>query len=106
MSVVIVGSVAYHGVETPHGRVERLLGGAGTYIALASSYFTKTQIVAVVGDDFASQDEKLLADHGIDLQGLERVPVETFHWAGVYSHDMNERTTLRTDLNVFAEFNP
>ena len=106
MSVVIVGSVAYDGVETPYGRVERMLGGACKYIALASSYFAKTHIVAVVGDDFASQDEKLLADHGIGLEGLERVPGKTFYWAGVYSHDMNERTTLRTDLNVFADFNP
>lgn len=106
MSVVIVGSVAYDGVETPHGRVERMLGGACTYIALACSYFAKTHIVAVVGEDFAREDEKLLADHGIDLQGLERAAGKTFYWSGVYSHDMNDRTTLRTDLNVFADFSP
>jgi len=106
MSVVVVGSVAYDGVETPHGRVDRMLGGACTYIALAASYFAKTKIVAVVGDDFAKEDEKLLADHAIDLEGLERVPGKTFFWAGVYSDDMNDRTTLRTDLNVFADFKP
>jgi len=83
-----------------------MLGGACTYIALACSYFTKTHIVAVVGDDFASEDENLLAARGIDLEGLERVPGKTFYWAGVYSHDMNDRTTLRTDLNVFADFDP
>jgi sugar/nucleoside kinase (ribokinase family) len=98
--------VAYDGVETPHGRVDRMLGGACTYIALASSYFAKTKIVAVVGDDFAKEDEKLLADHAIDLEGLERVPGKTFFWAGKYSDDMNDRTTLRTDLNVFADFKP
>jgi sugar/nucleoside kinase (ribokinase family) len=106
MSVVVVGSVAYDGVETPHGRVERMLGGACTYIALASSYFARTKIVAVVGDDFAKEDEDLLAKHGIDLEGLERVPGKTFFWAGVYSDDMNDRKTLRTDLNVFADFQP
>ena len=74
MSLVVVGSVAYDGVETPHGRVDRMLGGAATYISLASSFFTKTRIVAVVGDDFAPEDTALLADHGIDLEGLERVP--------------------------------
>jgi hypothetical protein len=58
----------------------------------------------VVGDDFAKEDEQLLADHGIDLEGLERVPGKTFFWIGVYSDDMNDRTTLRTDLNVFADF--
>lgn len=106
MSVVVVGSVAYDGVETPHGRVDRMLGGACTYICLSASYFTKPKIVAVVGDDFDPQDSDLLASRGIDLEGLERVPGKTFFWQGVYSHDMNDRTTLRTDLNVFADFQP
>ena len=34
------------------------------------------------------------------------MPGKTFFWAGVYSADMNDRTTLRTDLNVFADFQP
>src|SRR5580698_5281949 len=106
MSMVIVGSVAYDGVETPHGKVDRMLGGACTYIALSASYFTKPQIVAVVGDDFDQKDIDLLASRGIDLAGLERVPGKTFFWAGVYSQDMNDRETLTTDLNVFANFNP
>jgi sugar/nucleoside kinase (ribokinase family) len=106
MAVVVVGSVAYDGVETPHGKVERMLGGACTYIALAASFFTRPKIVAVVGDDFAQEDYALLTGRGIDLEGLERVPGKTFYWAGVYSADMNDRTTLRTDLNVFANFNP
>ena len=106
MSLVVVGSVAYDGVETPHGKVDRMLGGAATYIALAASYFTDVKIVAVVGDDFAQQDYDLLAGRRIDLDGLERVPGKTFFWAGVYSADMNDRTTLRTDLNVFADFQP
>ncbi len=106
MSLVVVGSVAYDGVETPHGRVDRMLGGSCTYIALAAGYFTKVQIVAVVGDDFAQEDVDLLSGHGIDLAGLERVPGKTFFWQGVYSADMNDRATLRTDLNVFADFQP
>src|SRR5437899_11649038 len=106
MSLVVVGSVAYDGVETPHGRVDRMLCGACTYIALAASYFTRVNIVAVVGEDFAQEDYDLLAGRGIDLAGLERVPGKTFFWAGVYSADMNDRTTLRTDLNVFADFQP
>ena len=107
MSLIVVGSVAYDGVETPHGKVDRMLGGAATYIALAASYFTPVKIVAVVGDDFAQEDVDLLASRGIDLEGLERVAGgKTFFWAGVYSADMNDRTTLRTDLNVFADFDP
>ncbi|HEX4749930.1 MAG TPA: PfkB family carbohydrate kinase [Bryobacteraceae bacterium] len=106
MSLVVVGSVAYDGIETPHGKKERILGGACTYISLSASYFTKTAIVAVVGEDFAEEDRQLLAGKGIDLTGLEQVPGKTFFWQGVYSADMNERTTLRTDLNVFANFDP
>jgi sugar/nucleoside kinase (ribokinase family) len=106
MSLVVVGSVAYDGVETPHGRVDRMLGGAATYISLSASFFTKTNLVGVVGDDFAKEDSDLLAHHGIDLEGLEIVPGKTFFWAGKYSDDMNDRTTLQTDLNVFADFNP
>ena len=107
MSLVVVGSVAYDGVETPHGKVDRMLGGAATYIALAAAYFTPVKLVAVVGDDFAPEDGALLASRDIDLAGLERVAGgKTFFWAGVYSADMNDRTTLRTDLNVFADFDP
>ena len=106
MSLVVVGSVAYDGVETPHGKVDRMLGGACTYIALAASYFTTVKIVGVVGDDFAAQDTDLLASRGIDLEGLERAPGKTFFWKGKYSPDMNDRETLQTDLNVFADFQP
>jgi sugar/nucleoside kinase (ribokinase family) len=83
-----------------------MLGGACTYISLAASYFTKVSIVAVVGDDFEQEDYDLLAGRGIDLTGLERAQGKTFFWSGVYSDDMNDRTTLRTDLNVFADFQP
>jgi sugar/nucleoside kinase (ribokinase family) len=106
MSLVVVGSVAYDGIETPHGKKDRILGGACTYISLSASYFAKTAIVAVVGDDFADEDRTLLADKGIDLAGLEQVPGKTFFWSGVYSNDMNGRTTTCTDLNVFADFKP
>jgi sugar/nucleoside kinase (ribokinase family) len=106
MSLIVVGSVAYDGVETPHGKVDRMLGGACTYISLAASYFTDVKIVGVVGEDFAQEDIDFLASRKIDLAGLDRVPGKTFFWAGKYSPDMNDRETLRTDLNVFADFNP
>jgi sugar/nucleoside kinase (ribokinase family) len=106
MSLIVIGSVAYDGVETPHGTVDRMLGGAATYISLASSYFTKVGIVGVVGEDFAQEDHDLLVSHGVDTEGLERVPGKTFFWKGKYTPDMNDRETLVTDLNVFADFEP
>ena len=106
MSVLVVGSVAYDGIETPRGKVDRVLGGAGSYIALAASHFTNVRLVAIVGDDFAPSDEEILRRRNIDLTGLERASGKTFFWQGVYSRNMNERRTLVTDLNVFADFHP
>jgi len=106
MSLLVVGSVAYDGVETPYGKVERMLGGAGTYISLSASFFTEPRVVGVVGDDFHAEDEATLHDHDIDLEGLEKVPGKTFFWSCVYSPDMNDRKTLTTELNVFADFDP
>src|SRR3984885_4494251 len=105
MSLVVIGSVAYDAIETPYGKRERTLGGSCTYIALSASYFSSTGIVVVVGDDFAAEDRALLASKGVDLEGLETVPGKTFFWSGVYSANMNDRKTLVTDLNVFADFN-
>lgn len=104
--MVVIGSVAYDSIETPHGNRERVLGGACTYIAVSAQYFAQTSIVGVVGDDFAREDYRFLEGKGIGLEGLERVPGKTFFWAGSYSADMNDRTTLTTELNVFAEFQP
>jgi len=106
MSLLVVGSVAFDAIETPHGKVERTLGGAASYFALAASYFTRVRVVAVVGEDFTAPDEAVLRRSRIDLSGLERACGKTFFWSGRYSPNMNERTTLATELNVFADFRP
>jgi sugar/nucleoside kinase (ribokinase family) len=106
MSLVVVGSLAYDGVTTPAGTRERILGGSCTYVSLAASYFTRVNIVGVVGEDFAPADLDFLAAHNIDLEGVERAAGKTFFWRGVYSQDMNDRETMQTDLNVFAGFDP
>lgn len=106
MSLLVVGSVAFDALETPHGKVDRTLGGAATYFSLAASYFTPVRVVGIVGDDFTEKDEATFHGRRIDLTGLERAPGKTFFWSGRYGQNMNERTTLATDLNVFANFNP
>jgi len=106
MSLLVVGSVAFDALETPHGKVDRTLGGAASYFALAASHFTPVRVVAIVGDDFTAKDEAVFHGRRIDLAGLVRAPGKTFFWAGRYSQNMNERTTLTTELNVFANFNP
>jgi len=106
VSVLVVGSVAFDALETPFGKVDRTLGGAATYFAVAASYFVPVRLVGVVGDDFTATDGAIFKGRRIDTQGLERVPGKTFFWAGRYSEDMNQRITLATELNVFADFNP
>ena len=107
MSLLVVGSVAYDSVRTLEGSRERALGGSAVYFSLAASYFTDVSLVGVVGDDFDKAHVELLRSRGVDLAGLERVEGRTFHWSGVYSaEDVNERKTLDTQLNVFAEFSP
>jgi len=106
MSLLVVGSVAFDGIETPFGKVEKTLGGAASYFALAASYFAPVRLVGIVGDDFTAKDAAVFKGRKIDLAGLERAPGKTFFWAGKYSQNMNERTTLVTELNVFGDFKP
>ncbi len=106
MALLVVGSVAYDDITTPQGRAPRVLGGSGTYFALAASFFAPVRLVAVVGDDFSAEDEAVLTDRGIDTRGLERAPGKSFFWAGEYEADPNVRHTLRTELNVFENFDP
>ncbi len=106
MSLLVVGSVAFDGIETPHGKVDRTLGGAASYFALAASHFAPVRMVAVVGEDFTDRDGAVFKGRKIDMTGVDRVAGKSFYWAGRYSQNMNERTTLTTELNVFATFNP
>jgi sugar/nucleoside kinase (ribokinase family) len=106
MSILVVGSVAFDSIETPHGSVDHCLGGAATHFALAASYFTQVRVIAVVGEDFTPAQEKVLTDRGIDTRGIERAPGLSFHWTGSYAGNLSEAKTLGTDLNVFAEFEP
>jgi sugar/nucleoside kinase (ribokinase family) len=108
MSILIVGSVAYDGIETPFGKRDRILGGSATYLSLTSSYFTDDiSLVGVVGKDFAESDLQLFRDKKINLDGLQiDKSGKTFFWAGRYHFDLNSRDTLDTQLNVFEHFNP
>lgn len=106
MSLLAVGSVAFDDLETPFGRQENILGGSASYFSLSASRFHPVQVVAVVGEDFGPQQERVFADRPIDLRGLVRKPGKSFHWKGSYGYDLSEATTLDTQLNVFQDFHP
>lgn len=106
MSLLVVGSVAFDGIESPYGKEDRIIGGAATYFALAASQFAHVNLVGIVGDDFTAEDEKIFCGRRIDTTGLERAAGKCFFWAGRYLENLNERVTLTTELNVFADFDP
>ena len=108
MSVITVGTMAFDAIETPFGKVDKIVGGSGTYVAYAASNFvTPIQQISIVGYDFPQEEMDELKKRGVELDGVEIVPdKKSFFWSGKYHTDMNTRDTLITDLNVLADFNP
>lgn len=108
MSLLVVGSVAFDQIETPFGKSDKIVGGAGTYISITSSYFTKDLgIVSVVGDDFPKSYIDLFHSKNVNTEGLEvKEGEKSFFWSGKYHNDMNSRDTLVTELNVLGDFKP
>ncbi len=105
-SLLIVGSLAFDDLEMPSGTYVDVVGGAATYAALSASFYSPVRIVGVVGDDFAEATLEDLRRRGIDTEGVEHAPGKTFRWRGRYADDLMSRTTLDTQLNVFADFQP
>ncbi|MCY4441410.1 MAG: PfkB family carbohydrate kinase [Deltaproteobacteria bacterium] len=106
MSVLVVGSMAFDSIETPHGRADRVLGGSAAYFALAAAVFAPVRIVGVVGEDFPEEHLTALSRSGVDLEGLQRAAGKTFFWHGRYHEDLNVRDTLEVQLNVLGDFDP
>jgi sugar/nucleoside kinase (ribokinase family) len=107
MSLLVVGTVAFDTIETPHGRVEEETGGSATYFALAASRFNPVRLVGSVGDDFPRERLDVFAGSSVDLAGLETVEGgASFRWSGRYEGDMNSAETLDTQLGVLASFDP
>jgi sugar/nucleoside kinase (ribokinase family) len=108
MSVIVVGTMAFDAIETPFGKIDRIVGGSATYVAYAASNFvTPIQQVSIIGTDFPEEEMDELTSRGVQLEGVEIVPGrKSFFWSGRYHLDMNSRDTLVTDLNVLADFNP
>lgn len=106
MSVLVVGSIAYDSVTTPHGSREDAVGGSAVYFAHAASFFAPVSVVAVVGEDFVADNLDAMQKRGVDISGVAKAKGKTFRWAGEYHPSMNARATLDTQLNVFADFAP
>jgi sugar/nucleoside kinase (ribokinase family) len=107
MSLTVVGSIAFDAVTTPFGSRERMLGGSAVHFALAASFFDEVHVVGPVGEDFGEEEYAVLRARGVDTRDIERIEGgKTFFWRGEYGWDLNDRKTLDTQLNVFADFEP
>jgi len=108
MSLTVVGTVAFDAIETPYGKTDKIIGGAGTHVALSASYFNKDiNLISIVGDDFPQDYLDLLKKHSIDIDGIQiKKGEKTFFWKGRYHKDMNVRDTLATELNSLENFDP
>ncbi len=107
MSLVVVGSMAFDAIETPFGKTDKIIGGAGTYIAWCASNFVPVKQISVVGGDFPQAELDALTNRNIDLEGVQiKKDEKTFFWSGRYHMDMNSRDTLDTQLNVLENFQP
>ncbi len=107
MSLVVVGSMAFDAIETPFGKSDRIVGGAGTYIAWCASNFTSCKQISVVGGDFPQSELDALTARNVSLEGVQiKKDEKTFFWSGRYHMDMNTRDTLETQLNVLGDFQP
>ena len=104
--IVVVGSVAFDDIETSKGKKNRLLGGSGLYFSIASSLYTKTHLIGIVGDDFDQEYIDMLNSKFISTDYLIKEKGKTFSWGGKYSDNFDQRDTLFTDLGVFEKFNP
>ena len=108
MAIITLGTMAFDAIETPFGKIDKIVGGSATYVAYAASHLTKPlQQISIVGNDFPVEEMNELIKRGVQLTGVEIVPdAKSFFWSGKYHLDMNTRDTLTTDLNVLANFNP
>ncbi len=106
MSLLVVGSIAFDSIDTPHGSAERVLGGSASYLSYASAFFTETRLMGPVGDDFPQAAIDVFVNQGVDTAGIEKMPGKTFFWHGKYHENMDHRETLQVDQNVLGEYNP
>ncbi len=103
--IVTFGTVALDTTRTPFKTVDNILGGAATYNGIASSFFHKTGLIAVVGNDFPQYYRKILEER-LDISGLVTANGKTFHFDSKFDFDLSKRTALKTEENVIRGFDP
>lgn len=64
-------------------------------------------MVAAIGEDMPSDNISALQKKGIDTTGIVTVRGgRCFHYDSSFDYNLSSRTTLKTELNVIADFDP
>jgi len=103
--LTVFGSTAIDTIRTPKKVLKNVLGGAATFAAISASNFIETGLIAVVGNDFPQKYHKILSDY-LDLRGFVIREGKTFRYDGKYDDTLSVRKTIKTELNVLADFEP
>ena len=106
MNILVVGSIAFDTIETPHQSVDDSPGGSALYFSNSAGFFAPVNVVGVVGEDFDLKEIDFGKGRPINFDGLYTEKGKTFRWGGRYHDDPNKRDTLFTHLNVFENFKP
>tara|TARA_S200000501_G_scaffold250414_1_gene234626 strand:- start:498 stop:1406 length:909 start_codon:yes stop_codon:yes gene_type:complete len=106
--VIVVGTLAFDTIETPFGKVERVIGGSAPFASLAAkTKDIECAIISIIGGDFPKSYLDILISKKIDISEVQIIKDgKSFFWSGKYHENMNKRDTLETQLNVLAIFNP
>lgn len=107
MSLLVVGTIGFDTIETPHGTVERVLGGSGVYASYAAAQWTTPRLIGVVGDDFTPAARDVLTARGVCLEGVQvRAGCRTQYWRGRYHPNLHARDHLEVDIDILEGYTP
>ncbi|MDB5306201.1 MAG: PfkB domain protein [Gemmataceae bacterium] len=107
MSLLVTGTICFDTIETPHGVVDRVLGGSGVFAAFAAGFFTRPRLVGVVGDDFTAEARQTLTGRGVCLKGVQvKAGRRTQFWRGRYHPGLHTREHVAVDLDILDDYDP
>ena len=98
--LVVAGVLALDNLKTPKRYERKIVGGAGVYSSISSSFFTKTALIAAIGNDFPEKIVEKLGSKEINLDCVKKLDYPTFHWSGEYVGDMSQAITHKTDFQI------
>ena len=103
--LIVAGVLALDDLKTPKRSEKGIVGGAGVYSSVASSFFTNTTLIAAIGNDFPNDITTTLKEKKINLDCVKKLNYPTFHWSGEYVGDMSQAITHETDFQINDHYN-